>query len=212
MKYYSQINQDRHYIENVINFKKQGKFLDIGAHDGITISNTAALEFDLDWTGICVEPNTDLFNKLIINRPKSTNVNCAAWFIDAPLQLEIPQTNHRNISGDLLSKIDVIHSDKFREHFTDETVFQTVQGRTVTSIVEEYYQPPYHFDFLSLDVEGAEVFVLKGIDFTKIQIDYMTVEHGNVVRHLNNIGSLLKMNGFEIARVNDFDVEFKRIK
>jgi hypothetical protein len=53
-KYYSQIGQDKYFIENISNKKREGFFLDIGAHDGILESNTAALELDYGWSGICV--------------------------------------------------------------------------------------------------------------------------------------------------------------
>jgi len=40
MKYYSQYGQDK-FINNVVfNNKQRGNFIDIGAHDGITFSNS----------------------------------------------------------------------------------------------------------------------------------------------------------------------------
>ena len=67
-EFYSQIGQDKYYIENIINYKKDGVFLDIGAHDGITFSNTYYLEKHLNWKGVCVEPNPNVHNKCIKNR------------------------------------------------------------------------------------------------------------------------------------------------
>ena len=76
--YYSQIGQDEYYINNIINNKKNGIFLDIGAHDGITLSNTYYLESILGWKGICVEPNPEIFQKCKKNR-KSIICNKAIY-------------------------------------------------------------------------------------------------------------------------------------
>ena len=43
---------------------KNGYFIDIGALDGVTMSNTYLLETRYDWTGICVETNPDYFMEL----------------------------------------------------------------------------------------------------------------------------------------------------
>ncbi len=55
MKYYSQIEtrQDQWLIEEVFPGKTDGVFLDIGAGNGVDMSNTYALE-QLGWSGICV--------------------------------------------------------------------------------------------------------------------------------------------------------------
>ena len=47
--------------------KKNGFFVDIGAHDGISINNTKLLE-DLGWDGICIEPHPKVFQRLLLNR------------------------------------------------------------------------------------------------------------------------------------------------
>jgi len=66
---YSQIGQDL----EVLNFynKKDGFFIEIGASDGIFLSNTYLLEKDHNWKGICVEPVPSKFELLCKNRPNS---------------------------------------------------------------------------------------------------------------------------------------------
>ena len=67
MKSYSQYWQD-----NCINIlfwgKKKGVFLDIGAHNGISLSNTYFFEKEKKWRGICIEPNPEIFKELQANR------------------------------------------------------------------------------------------------------------------------------------------------
>lgn len=55
MKYKSQYSQDKFLNENFFKNKKNGVFIDIGAHDGITMSNSFFYEKQLGWDGLCVE-------------------------------------------------------------------------------------------------------------------------------------------------------------
>ena len=64
---YSQLKQDL----NIIDFYKSKKncyFVDIGAHDGINLSNTYLLEKKYNWTGICFEPLKKIYSDLFENR------------------------------------------------------------------------------------------------------------------------------------------------
>ena len=63
LQFYSQIEQDKYYIENIIKYKQSGVFLEIGGYDGITGSNTYFLEKHLGWNGIIVECNPTLVEK-----------------------------------------------------------------------------------------------------------------------------------------------------
>ncbi|MFZ3584632.1 methyltransferase, partial [Loktanella sp. DJP18] len=53
--YASQAGQDR-AVERILNGKRGGTFLDIGAYDGLTGSNSLYFERCLGWTGLLVEP------------------------------------------------------------------------------------------------------------------------------------------------------------
>lgn len=54
MTYYSQAWQDE-FVSNMLNFKKNGYYLDIGSTDGINQSNSYFFESELNWKGICIE-------------------------------------------------------------------------------------------------------------------------------------------------------------
>ena len=56
---FSQFKQDLHVLESY-NYKKNGYFIEIGASDGIRLSNTYLLETKYNWKGICVEPSLTL--------------------------------------------------------------------------------------------------------------------------------------------------------
>src|SRR5208282_2318440 len=52
--YYSQLGQDKWVIENIFKHRRGGFFVDIGAYNGVDISNTYYMEQQLGWSGICV--------------------------------------------------------------------------------------------------------------------------------------------------------------
>lgn len=59
LKSYSQLGQDN-FVYDILEMKKRGIFVDIGASEPITYSNTYGLETQLDWTGVLVESNSDM--------------------------------------------------------------------------------------------------------------------------------------------------------
>jgi hypothetical protein len=63
----SQLGQDK-IVDEYLGGKGNGVFVDIGAYDGVTFSNTLMLERERGWTGICIEPLPDIFAELRKNR------------------------------------------------------------------------------------------------------------------------------------------------
>jgi FkbM family methyltransferase len=210
MKSYSQIGQDLYYIENISKYKTGGIFLDIGANDGIFTSNTYNLEKEYGWHGICIEANPTLIDSLKNNRPNSKIVNKGVWSSPGELEFEIPLTDKKNTQGNLLSRIKGLDLNKgyWEDHFNDAVQTITIQTDTITNIIEKFYPFPATVDYMSLDIEGAELEALKGINFDKINIKFMTIEHGNRKNYLEEIVKYLKNFGYSIHRINKWDVEF----
>jgi FkbM family methyltransferase len=207
---YSQIGQDTYYIEHISKNKRNGIFLDIGANDGIFTSNTAKLEFEYGWTGICIEANPDLMEVLIKNRPNSKNIHAAVWNERKLVEFEIPLNDVKKTQGNLLSRISNIERNK--PGYKKDTITKLVQveAYTITEIITSNMLVPCVIDYMSLDVEGAEIEALQGIDFNLIDIKFMTVEHGDRPGYLEEIHTYLKPFGYTIHRINQWDVEFQK--
>jgi FkbM family methyltransferase len=207
---YSQIGQDTYYINNISKNKRNGVFLDIGANDGLFESNTAALELEYNWTGVCIEANPDLISALSKNRPNSKIVHSAVWNSNGIVEFEIPINDVKNTKGHLLSRISSIARNT--KGYKKDTIVKKiqVQAKTLTEILEHTLGIPCVIDFMSLDIEGAELEALKGIDFSKIDIKFMTIEHGDRPGYLDEISKYLKNFGYELNRINKWDVEFKK--
>lgn len=215
--YYSQIDQDKYYIENIVKFKKNGFFLDIGAHDGLYTSNTATLELEYGWQGICVEANPFLINSLKQNRPNSVIYNVAVWNSVKEIEFEIPnKTFKKNKPGNLLSritnvpKLDERNKNYFEKQFEEDTTIVKVQSNTITNIIAESVQLPIIIDYMSLDTEGAEIEALESIDFDQIDIRFMTIEHGNRPGYKDKFIEYLKPYGYNTHRINKWDIEFEK--
>jgi len=129
----------------------EGFFVEVGANEPRERSQTWHLE-RAGWTGILVEPQPDLANKLRAMRSaKVFAVACSS-----PRNAGHPLPLH--VAGPLSS----LDRERMAPGVMPETVIQ-VPIRTLDSVLEEAGAPA-HFDFLSIDVEGHEIEVLRGFD------------------------------------------------
>jgi hypothetical protein len=86
--YYSQANQDK-FILNVLKFKKNGYFLEIGSQDPIGINNTYTLEKNYNWRGFMVEYQTSYLALYKKHRPNSIHLMSDATKIDYKKTFEL---------------------------------------------------------------------------------------------------------------------------
>lgn len=176
--------------------KKSGFFFEVGANNGLDQSNTAYLQRYCGWTGILVEAVPHKFVECVENRPGAIVIHAALTpFGYAPAFVEIAYSNLMSISS--LSAEDaaghVAKGESFmgREHGISGTVF-LAPARTVDSVLAEQGYPA--IDLFSLDVEGAEMQVLQGIDFTKSRPRAFLIE----VRDLDQISRFMESKGYRL--------------
>jgi hypothetical protein len=101
VKFHSQVGQDRFLLENFFRGKRQGVFVDIGAYDGETFSNSLFFERSMGWTGLCVEPLPSAFAKLrAIRKAICENVCVADFEGEAEFtEADDPGRNEKMLSG-----------------------------------------------------------------------------------------------------------------
>lgn len=146
--------------QKYLNFKN-GIYIELGALDGVHLSNTKKLEDDFEWSGILIEPSKIGYDACLRNRPNNKIFNCACVSFDY---------NDKVVKGDFNGHaMSSINGTRLNSSNLVE-----VQARTLQSIIDE--SEFKKIDFLSLDVEGYELDVLKGIDLLKKQITYMLIE------------------------------------
>ena len=212
MVYHSQIGQDKYYIEEIAKHKRGGVFLDIGANDGLFGSNTATLELDYGWTGLCIEANPKLIQPLTDNRPNSIIVHKAVWTGPGEVNIEVPLHFKKKDPANQLGRIASLEGNakSFKKFFDKGIETFKVQSDTATNIISNTLGVPIVIDYMSLDIEGAELEALQSIDFSQIEIRFMTIEHGNRKGYKNLLADYLKQFGYKVHRINQWDIEFEK--
>jgi len=198
---FSQLGQDVEVLR-FYNNKKNGFFIEIGASDGIEISNTYLLEKDYDWKGICVEPIPYRFEALIKNRTISHCSNNAVYR-ESGLELVFDIC----VGGDGLSGISE-HIDCHKNQVDANKQQITVNTISFNDLLQKYNAPLF-IDYLSLDTEGSELEILKSVDLQKYTFGLIDVEHNFVEPRRTQIRELLTLNGYEFIRENYVDDSYK---
>ena len=191
----SQLGQDVAVLD-FYNYKQNGYFVEIGASDGITLSNTFLLEKSYGWKGICVEPIPEMYEKCKQNR------SCICS------NLAVYNTSGQKVSFDiaensLLSGIQS-HIDCYKD--TVEKNKTTIQVNTI-SLLDLLIQnnAPSRIDYLSLDTEGTEYEILKPFDFNQYTFGLIVVEHNFIEPRRTDIRNLLLSNGYSYIGENRWD-------
>lgn len=201
--FYSQINQDK-FIDNFFNNKENGVFLDVGANDGILLSNTYFLEKERNWTGICIEPRKEEYLKLIQNR-KCNCINYAISNYEGTKDfLEI--TGYPAMLSGLKENYDSRHLERIYSEIKDAGGSHATIPIQVTKLQSLFDKLNiYNFDYCSIDVEGAELDVIKSIDFNKTQIKIFTIENNY---NTNEVRDYLKDYNYRLYTQLEIDDVF----
>ncbi len=178
-----------------------GFFIEAGANDGISQSNTLLLEQKLNWTGLLIEAIPSLAGKCKINRPKCIVENCALVSSDYPHQhVEMRYCNLMSVvkGGMRNSAEEDYHIESGKKFLRDneEVHVVDVPAMTLSGVLDKHQIK--NVNFLSLDVEGYESEVLKGIDFSRHAPDFMLIE----VRYRDDIERIINNRYQEIAVLN----------
>jgi FkbM family methyltransferase len=149
-----------------------GVFLEAGAHDGFFQSNTYLLERKRGWTGVLIEPVPTLARQAKRSRRRSKVYNCA--LVDHEFREPTITLHHGGpmsiIAGTDSAKKWASQAARFGAEMYDFTV----PARTLTNVLEDAQVD--RVDFFSLDVEGFEAMVLRGLDFDRVAPRLLLVE------------------------------------
>lgn len=190
-KFFSQYLQDQYLDTKVFKGKRGGVFVDIGANDGVSLSNSYFFERFRCWRGLCIEPIPAIFQQLQKNRSCICVHGCIG-----------PTPGEREflwVKGpcEMFSGFPESFSDRHRRRISESLA--EVGGSTETIIVPTYRLGDLldkhgmsQIDYCSIDTEGGELGILQSIDFKRYQIDYLTVENnyprGLIQRYMAGIG------------------------
>ena len=163
------------YTTHFINLKRSGVYWDVAANEPISFSNTFFFDRCLSWRGVCVEANPRYFEELHRERSCHLVPTCAS-------------DQNRRVKFRLFYQSGGIKDEEHKHNKIYElgkrtepptvdmqcTTMQTVQRRLHGERGES--SDKIVVDYFSLDVEGHEMAVLKGIDWSSVKINVITVE------------------------------------
>ena len=181
-------------LDMIFNGKEDGVFIELGANDGLFQSNTAFLEKSRGWKGILIEPSIKGYEECKVNRPNSICLNYACVSNDYNSEFIYGdfENNHPmgSINGERLNSNNVCK----------------IKATTLESVLNNYNFT--EIDFLSLDTEGYELNILKGLNLDKYRPKYMLIEiytndYKSIVGFLSNKNYKLHSNFTNYSKVTN---------
>lgn len=203
--YTSQYGQDKYVLNEFFSKQGEGFFIDIGANDGVTFSNTYVME-QKGWKGIAIEPNPVAFEKLAKERHCHLENACIAF--------ERGTSRFRKISGpsEMLSGIVDTYNEKHLQRIDRELKdrggdFEDIEvpALTFSDLLDKYHVK--QVDFLSIDIEGGELDVISNIDFNVIDVRVIAIEnnYGDAM-----IPGILRSYGYEIKAIIGDEIYYRK--
>jgi FkbM family methyltransferase len=162
-------------------------FVEFGATDGITLSNTYLLEKEFGWKGILCEPAKSWHPKLLGNRSCAIDERCVYSSSEKLISfMEVLEGELSTISS-FAEQDSWSASRKKSQQYNVETV-------TLEDLLR-HHGAPRKINYLSVDTEGSEYEILKNFDFNRWEIDFISVEH-NFTSNREKLHALLSDFGF----------------
>lgn len=198
-KYYSQNGED-FLLCNLFNYKKSGFYVDVGAFDGVHLSNSYSFE-QQGWSGICVEPHPAYFQLCKQLRPRAISLNVACVANDEVDTIDFYAEELGLLSGMLGDRESDVRS-RYEERGIQFKGFNRilVPASTLNALLDKYLPPETEIDFISIDVEGTELEVLQGLDLSRFQTRVLVVEANSQDVKDSLDKHLVQLNGYVEAR------------
>jgi len=207
---YKRLNKLTKKIESYIDYNN-GYFVELGANDGISFSNTFYFEKFKEWKGVLVEPIPHKYLQCLKNRSKKSKVFCNAC-VSFDYNKKFVEITYNNLMSTLIGiETDIKDLDKhyksakqFLEQHEETFNFGAI-AKPLNHILLKA-NAPNKIDLLSLDVEGAEIEILKGINHKEYRFKYICIESRDIKKTINYLS---KNNYSYVDQLTALDYLFK---
>lgn len=169
VKAYSQEGEDL-ILKRIFENKKNGFYVDIGAHHPKRFSNTY-LFYKIGWVGLNVDAMPGSMKAFEKIRPKDINIEMGVGEREG--EMEYYLFNEPALNGFSKSLSNQRHENESSFKIIAK---KTVEVRKLSSIFEDYLPDNQFVDFLSIDAEGLDFTVLKSNDWRKYRPRFVLIE------------------------------------
>jgi FkbM family methyltransferase len=201
---HGQILQDL-WVLFELDLRIQGHFVEFGAYDGLSHSNSKLLEERFGWTGLLAEPNPEMAEVLRRSRAATVDDRCV-WDRSGD-EVDLLLTGDPELSTVVEHAGRDLHTAA-----RQATAVRTVSVPTVSldDLLDEH-DTPAEFDFLSVDTEGTELRILRAFDFGRHRPRLVAVEHNGRRDDEAALDALLAENGYErrFRALSDWDAWYR---
>lgn len=180
--------------------KRDGYFVEVGVGNGKDISNTYLMETQYGWKGLLVEPSHGFHALIKECRKAGLETRAAASIGGQQVRFEeYPEAGE-------FSKLASVEGSSPDKRSTKQ---YDVETATLDTILEENGAPA-QIDYMSIDTEGTELDILKGLDFNKYTVGFFTIEHNFRPGNLEDLKAVLEPHGYRqvLAQASQFDAWF----
>jgi FkbM family methyltransferase len=182
--------------------RRNGYFVEFGAGDGETFSNTWLLERQMGWTGVIAEPNPAFAEAL---RQRRCIVSPKCVYARSGERLSFLAAR----MGELSRIADVVPADGNEEERLKGAELIEVETIALNDLLTQA-RAPSRIDYMSVDTEGSELEILKAFDFDRWDVRAISVEH-NGTGAREQLFELLTSHGYrrpwpDMGRVDDWYV------
>jgi len=197
-----QFNQAKN-ISGLLQNMKNGFFIECGAANGETFSNSLLFEMKHQWRGLLIEANPYSFSELKTKNRKAYSLNACLSPGPYPQQIQFEALENNLLSGLKVDGKSV--ADKWRKAEDKEIKDSiTTQCFPFYSILLAVGNPTVHY--FSLDVEGVELDILRSIPWDKVDIKVLTIEYTHI--DWRAVQRLLWENGYTLRYAVGEDMVF----
>lgn len=171
IKSYSQ-NREDIYIDWLLDGKKSGFYVDVGANDP-DIDSVTKFFYEKGWRGVHVEPIERLAKSLKEKRPGDIVVQAGVGLSGEPLMFQ----EYEGADG-----LSSFSKDIQKQNTKRKKKEYTVDVRTLKDILTDILnKPSQKIDFMKIDVEGYEYEVIKSNDWEKYRPTLLIIEANHVM-------------------------------
>ena len=179
--------------------------VDCGAGRPRYLSNTWTLQQHRGWHGLLIEPNPNFAEELKARAQADVRLGEVAAGSDGFIKFLM--------LDELSCAVDKMRPDwaaELRQNALQEGQVTEVERISLTSLLNQHAGEPRMLDFLSLDVEGAEIDVLNSLDHTQWSFRSIAIEHADLPELSRTFDEILLPRGYRrvLREVSAFDAFF----